>query len=293
MRTLVAFLLLSSIALADSLVFVTQDSCPPCKVAKELLTTFDLQGLELKEVPLRDAKQYYVTRTPALVLIDNAGKFVASVSTVDKAHVAHLIGLAEVEAIQSLQLPDFVEEPKTFSAIPFGATPRIIRYTISTEYRNGSYNGSFTWGQVDHALSLLERYWNVDFVRVNSGGSLRIIQANTNPNSTWAAWTRGTDIRISPVYNFQGNRTTCEMVICHEFGHAAGGGSHDSAPGTLMHANGGALIAESSYRWFRAYQWKGALRPHQEPNFAIEYWRGNVVRGTQDQEELLSLKCGH
>lgn len=50
MKTLILFLLLASVSLADSLVLVTQEKCPPCEVAKKLLAATDLQGLELKEV---------------------------------------------------------------------------------------------------------------------------------------------------------------------------------------------------------------------------------------------------
>jgi hypothetical protein len=300
-------LFLSKVAFGDSLVLVTQETCPPCKVAKELLKTFDLKGIELKEVDIKDAGKYFIKNTPTLVLLNDEGKFVASIPKVDKPSITYLMSVAEVtpidplfykvDVLDSLSKVNVVEDTDRVET----AAPRRIPYTISTQYRNGTFQGSFTWGQVDHALTLLERYWNVDFVRVNSGPRLRIIQANTNPNSTWAAWTRGTDIYISPVFNFGGNRTTCEMVTCHEFGHAAGGGSHTNVPGTLMHPNGGALIAQTDYRFFGAYQWKGTLRPHMEPNFAVEYWRGNVPINAAVMEAIFETKaedlplinCGH
>lgn len=150
-------LFLSKVALSDSFVLVTRDPYPPCKVAKELLKTFDLKGIEVKEVDIKDAGKYFIKNTPALVLLNDEGKFLASVNKVDKAHITYLMSVAEVAQVQPLKLPDFIEEAKSEDTDRVEtAAPRRIPYTISTEYRNGTYQGTFTWGQVDHALTLLE-----------------------------------------------------------------------------------------------------------------------------------------
>jgi hypothetical protein len=147
---------------------------------------------------------------------------------------------------------------------------RVIPYVVASEYPNGIYQGTFRWDVIDEALNFLGNYWDIQFQRTNNYNAARykIVQAKTNPNSNWAAWTNGNVTKVSPVFNFNKGRFVTARVIMHEFMHAAGGGSHSSNPAALMSTNGGDAtfgnITASDYPWM-PYPWKSSLRPTQEP----------------------------
>lgn len=282
---------------------ITQRICPPCKPAKKLFEKLEqdgmFEGCETKVLDKNDplVQSLPVTvRTPMVVLLED-GKLKGSVNTVDTAHLSALVADVPINPIEpmTLDVDQLVSESTTFAAAPStGPPPRIIRYTIATQYRNGVYQGTFLWGDVDRCLNFLGRYYNIQFVRANSG-TLQIIQSNTQISTTNAfAWTNGNRIYISPVANYGKSLALTLKVLVHEFGHAAGGGAHNPDPRAIMSTNSGTAncIIESDARWFQAYQWKSSLRPWHEPNYMKDWWLGKVsgvVRTAQAEAEAWSV----
>jgi len=176
--------------------------------------------------------------------------------------------------------------------------PRQITYVIASEYPSGIYQGSFNWGVIGEALAFLENYWDVKFVRIGNynAANYKFIQAKTNPNPSWAAWTNGNITRVNPQFNFGGGRYVAARVTIHEFMHYFGGGTnHSGDPAAIMSPNAGNLkignFVQDDYRWMRNAAWKSALRPHMEP------WRMKnqfaPPTGAGDKEEInLQFKCG-
>jgi hypothetical protein len=174
--------------------------------------------------------------------------------------------------------------------------PRQITYSIATEYRDGFYNPTFNWGMVDRAYNYLGLYWDIKFVRVNSGARIKIIQANTNPNTNWLAWTRGFETRISPVRNFGKSDFITALITCHEFGHMCRtNGSHASSPG-LMDPSASmptGNLAPVDYYWFDVYpRTPGAKRPHEEPNRMRTYFSPPVKATGVAAEPLIDIQFG-
>ncbi len=303
---LVALLSLSCEAQQPTVALITQEVCPPCKPAKKLVEKLRLEGLfdgcdvvEFDAVKdCETVKGLGVTvRTPMLVLLEG-GKFRKSVNTVDLSHINALLEDLPIDPREPMEfdVDSLLSESTTFAAAPAtGPPPRIIRYTIATQYRSGTtYQGTFLWGDVDRCLNYLGRYWNIQFVRANSG-TLSICQANyqiSTPNSY--AWTNGTTIYISPVANFQRSLPLTLKVLLHEFGHAAspGGGGHNPDPRGLMSTNTGTSnsIIESDAKWFKAYQWKSNLRPWHEPNHMKDWWLGKVTTAAKEDESWSIVK---
>jgi hypothetical protein len=148
---------------------------------------------------------------------------------------------------------------------------RQITWVLSSE--NGKYNPTFRFDILQSAFDVLARYWDIDFVRINNYGAARvkIIQsASQYGPATYAAWANkgNLTIKISPSFNFKKYATVCSRVILHEFMHLAGSGSHLSDPKALMcdNAGTGGNITQPDYAYM-PYAWRGALRPHQEPNY--------------------------
>jgi hypothetical protein len=280
---------------------ITQEVCPPCKPAKKLFEKLRLEGAfdgcDAKEMDKDDpvVKSLGVRiLTPMLVLLEG-GRLKKSVNTVDTAHINAFLEDLPIEPREPMELDvdKLLSESTMFEATPTAAPPRIIRYTIATQYRSGTtYQGTFLWGDVDRCLNFLGRYWNIQFVRANSG-TLNIVQANYQISTPSAfAWTQGTTIYISPVANYQRSLALTMKVLLHEFGHAAGGGSHNPDPRALMSTNTGTAncIIESDANWFRAYQWKGTLRPWHEPSYMKDWWTGGVRAATQQDESWSIVK---
>lgn len=145
--------------------------------------------------------------------------------------------------------------------------PRQITWSFHSE--TGGWATSFNAGSITDYLNFLGIYWDINFVRVNSGGRIKYILARS-PNPAWAAWTRGFDCRINAAYNFAVGPTSdllCAYIAIHEFGHMAGGSSH--AQIGLMSPNANVQngnLSPTDYRWFDAYPRKpGSKRPHEEP----------------------------
>ncbi len=138
---------------------------------------------------------------------------------------------------------------------------RTITWSLATLFRNGSYNSTFDFGVIQPAFDLVCQYFQLSMPRVRSGGSCRIIQANTNKNN-WAAWTTGNTIYISPTFNFGRSRRRCAKVIVHEFGHFTSH-AHSNDPEALMSADGGTSQGwvQDDMRWFARHRLRGAMPP--------------------------------
>jgi hypothetical protein len=139
---------------------------------------------------------------------------------------------------------------------------RTIPWLLATQYRDGSYNGTFDFSVVQPAFDLVARYFRVSMPRVSSGAQVRVIQSNKNKNN-WAAWTSGNSIYISPTFNFANDRRRCAKVAVHEFGHIGNGTSHSKNPGALMAFDGGTSQGwmQDDLRWFGRYRLRGAMPP--------------------------------
>jgi hypothetical protein len=274
---------------------ITQEVCPPCKPAKKLFEQLKLDGVfdGCNAVEYDKGSEVVkslglVVRTPMMVLIGEDGKLQKSVSTVDESHINALLSDLPIEPLEPVSLEyaplsfGLASESQSHEGgnLATGPPPRIIRYTIATQYRGGTtYQGTFLWGDVDRCLNFLGRYWNIQFVRANSG-TLNIVQANyqISPGNAFA-WTRGNTIYISPVANYQKSLALTLKILVHEFGHAAyGGTSHNNDLRGIMSFNTGTAsnFIESDAKWYGAFQWKSSLRPWHEPNYMKNWWLGNI-----------------
>lgn len=180
----------------------------------------------------------------------------------------------------------------------FAAGVRVITWDLATYYQNGAYNGTFAFGNIQHSLNLLSRYWNIAFQRVTRGGQYHVIQANYNLGNNVAARSGGNTTVISPNFRFS-TVAQCEMVIHHEYNHITDL-AHNGDPNSIMSPNGGYFITPGTYKWYRNFQWKGALRPEHEPNFMRQYWLGAVtldqpenMHYVESHEYIPPYKCGN
>lgn len=171
---------------------------------------------------------------------------------------------------------------------------RIITWSLATQYRNGAYNSTFRFDMIQAAFDHMARYWQVSFPRVSRGARVSIVQANTSKNPTWAAWTSGNTIHISPTFNFARDPRICAKVILHEFCHAAGGGSHSSNPAALMAPNGGTSDGwvQDDLRWLRAYKLRGGLPPVGSLNEFRNVTTKGLASAYADEVEL-AFGCNH
>ena len=180
----------------------------------------------------------------------------------------------------------------------FASGIRVITWDLSTRYKSGAYNGTFAFGSIQHSLNLFSRYWNVAFQRVTRGGQYHVIQSNRDLGKNVAARSGGNTTEISPVYRFV-TTAQSEMVLHHEYNHITDL-AHSSEAGSIMGVNGGLLITSKTYKWYRHFQWKGTLRPENEPTFMRQYWLGAVALDhpqnmafAESIEQIPLFKCGN
>ena len=301
-RVLLAVMLLAGTANAQSLdarcdspkmqlVLITQKPCPPCRVASALLDRMDLREYVRSEWDIRRDKDRIdalgigrVARTPVLVLLGSDGAAISSIETIDQGHVAALLDVKPAKLTEPILLDGFIETispPMLAADRAFGATE--ITWDLATEYKNGTYNGSFTFGSIQYALSSLGRYHPLTFRRVTRGGQLHIIQSSRN--GPGAAWTNGATIKVSPSFRFI-NEVHCGMVIVHEFLHVGNGTSHHAQDGGIMGPSGGYLLLASDFPWMQKRGWKSVLRPTDEPEWFKKYLSRNAVLGADDSSQF-------
>lgn len=306
---------LCSVAFGDdskpTIALITQKICEPCKPAKRLVEKLKADGtlddcnviqLDWQDDNERVKSLGIPIKTPMLVLLGEDGRFQKSVNTVDESHIKALLSDLPIEPLEPVAL-EYIplsfgladkDIPVFEGALATGPPPRIIKYTIGTQYKSGTtYQGTFLWGNIDRCLNYMGRYWNIQFVRANSG-TLNIIQANyqISPGNAFA-WTRGNTIYISPVANYGKSLALTLKVLVHEFGHAAyGGTSHNSDLRGIMSFNTGTAnnIIESDAKWWKAYQWKGTLRPWHEPDYMKNWWLGIKASESSDLSVVASSK---
>lgn len=283
--------------LKPSLVLVTQERCPPCKPAKELLKVYEATGKldsflvkQLSWETDRDkikATGAVITRTPALVLLDKNGEFVTSVQEITKGTLEMISSMVPVDCVQPIKV--VLDRPAQALEAIGGPQPGdiIITWDLATQYRQGYYNGTFAFYDIDYALNSLGRHWKVYFKRVTSGGQYHVIQGNyqlkNNPNA--AEWTNGNTTIVSPTFRFA-SPVQCNMCTVHERLHTAGlnmgNGGHHAQDGGIMGANGGYLLNPNDWPYMGRYPWRSAKRPNQEPDWFKAYLGHNAVLGTDD-----------
>jgi len=142
---------------------------------------------------------------------------------------------------------------------------RLITWSLATQYRNGAYQGTFRFDQIQAALDHMSVHFRVRFRRVTRGGQFLVLQSSSQYRNdrNFAAWTLGSTIYISPIYDFKKLATWTAKVFLHEFGHLWGGGAHSNDPTALMNLNTGTSYGwvADDMRWFQRYNLRGALPP--------------------------------
>lgn len=281
------------------IVLVTQRLCIPCKPAKALIQKLEREqvfhGFNVVELDLVKDKDklskygFLVSRTPTVFVANKQGEVTSSIATIDEDHLRSIAEMMPVDCIEPVQLK--FDEPLKLTETVGAPGDIVITWDLSTQYRQGLYNGSFAFGDCDRALNALGRYWKVTFKRVTSGGQYHIVQANfqlrNDPNV--AEWTNGNTTYVSPLFRFA-NATQCGMTTVHERLHTAGinngSGGHHGQDGGVMGPNGGWLILPSDYPYMARYPWRSALRPTSEPNWFKDYLSKNAVLGADDESNF-------
>jgi hypothetical protein len=140
---------------------------------------------------------------------------------------------------------------------------RVITWALSTQYRNGLYNSTIRLDSIQPIFDLFGRYWQCAFTRVTRNARINITQSDRALGRNVFATARGNTINLDPLANYGKSVYTTAIVLLHEFGHLAGGSSHNSDPAGLLSFNGGSSGGwmPSDARWFRAYQLRGAFPP--------------------------------
>lgn len=270
-------------------ILATTEGCPPCEEAKKLLGADPRMAKHtLIELPIQDVQQLRfgnsplisarIATAPKLLLVDVGdlleGTTIIEHGSVSTKAIDSLLELLPVDLIYP-QIMEFGEETQVAAS-----NARVIRYRIATMYKNGAYNSTFRWGDIDRYLQAFERYWNVDFVRVTTGHNIQFLQQNRalSGGPTIAANAGGNTVNISPTFNF-GNGPWCGIVTLHETWHLYGGGSHNRDVNGLMGPTGGkGVILQSDYPWARGWQFKpGVKRPHEEPEWLMQWINGTVA----------------
>lgn len=144
------------------------------------------------------------------------------------------------------------------------SSDREITWSLATQYKDGSYQGTFRFDIIESAFNHMAQYFKVRFRRTTRGGSVLVLQSSKPPkNLDIAAWVSGNTIYISPVYNFGRSASLTAKVILHEFGHIGNGSSHSKDSEALMSGNTGTSggWVQDDLKWFNKYKLRGALPP--------------------------------
>jgi hypothetical protein len=143
---------------------------------------------------------------------------------------------------------------------------RQITWALATK-RGVAYNPKFKFNEIQLYLNFLSRYWDIVFVRQTDYASARIKFLNTNAASVMETNIGARECYISSYFNFANNSYWSCRALTHEFMHMAGGPNHLGQP-NIMAANGGSAgnFTQADCNYMRAYGWRSAVRPWQEPN---------------------------
>jgi len=171
-------------------------------------------------------------------------------------------------------------------------TDRVITWALGTRYRNGAYNSTIRLDALQSIFDLFGRHWQCTFPRVTRNARINIIQSDRLLGRNVFATAGGNTINLDPQANYGRSVYTTAIVILHEFGHLAGGGSHSNDPAGLMSFNGGTSGGwlPSDARWFRAYQLRGAFPP---PGIIRATFAGVASTGTVEELPELAFGCNH
>jgi thiol-disulfide isomerase/thioredoxin len=287
-----------------SIVLVTQRLCIPCRPAKALIeklereqvfAAFNVIELDLvKDKAKLEKYGFAVSLTPTVFVANQQNEVTTAITTIDENNLRTIAEMVPVECINPMKL--VFDEPIPLMEV--GAPgDTVITWDLATQYRQGSYNGTFAFGDCERALNAIGRWKKLTFKRVTRGGQVHIVQGNyqhkNDPNI--AGWTSGNTITISPTFRFV-NEVQCGMVSVHEWMHTSGvnrnSGGHHAQDGGIMGPNGGYLVLPSDYPWIARYAWRSTARPTDEPNWFRSYLSRNAVLGADDASQFPLLQ-GH
>ena len=256
------------------LVFVSTKPCPSCVVAKAAFEKVDKIGYEVaylsKADPADEARVLQLKvagPVPQILMVEGNEVIRRMTGPLTRNKIEEFVALRPVECFESLQLTMPEPEP-----IAYTGNEVVIKWALKTQYRNGAYNGSAAFNRVEHALNALGRYWKVRYQRVNRGEDIEVVQASYSLGTDVAARTGGRTMLISPTFRFV-NSIQFEMVVLHEAGHFTML-QHHAQDGGLMGPSGGYLLNPNDWPYFSRREWRGTLRPNQEPTWLKEYFSG-------------------
>lgn len=278
-------------------VFVTQPFCPPCIKAKLTFESMkrdgSLDGYQVDEWDIRkdrakiDATGAFVPRTPTFLILDETSQSIREpLNQNDDKLIRDFAKTIPVDCIDPKQV--VLPEPvMLFDAPATGPPPVVVTWDLATQYRNGAYNGSFTFNEIENALNGFGLYWNIRYQRVTRGGQFHVVQANYDLGKNVAARTGSTTMLVSPVFRFA-NAVQCKMVTCHENRHTRIQ-AHHLQDGGLMGPNGGYLLLQSDMPYFSAMTWKSAKRPWDNPGEFKAYLGGAKMMASGELESFPEL----
>lgn len=163
--------------------------------------------------------------------------------------------------------------------------------------RGARENPTFRWDGIQKGLDYLAEYWALQFPRVSTPAArIKFIASRSQGGPNWAAWAnRGNfEIRISPTFNFGNSLLASATTVVHEFMHLAGGSHHSPVKEDIMSPalEPGEQITVRDSQYMRAYAWKSARRPWNEPNyFRAKFTEGNRLFHTPEPQLVFPDSC--
>lgn len=173
-----------------------------------------------------------------------------------------------------------------------------ITWSLATQYKDGTYQGTFRFDIIESAFNHMAQYFKVRFRRTTRGGSFLVLQSNKAPkNPDIAAWVSGNTIYISPVYNFGKSASLSAKVILHEFGHIGNGSSHSKDSTALMFGNTGTSggWVQDDLKWFGRYKLRTSMPPlgSIRDTFSLMDNPRATVEKLSIQTIKMDIKCGY
>lgn len=145
--------------------------------------------------------------------------------------------------------------------------PRIIKYSVATQYNSGPnagyYNPTYLWGRLQAYMDFWGEYFDLAFQRVNSGAAVSFVQANRHTNPQAWMWTNGRTCYVSPVINYGRNDWLCGMPSNHEMCHWNNVG-HLPAGNVMAPSGGRDNYTQLDCQRYLPYPWRSTRRPWSE-----------------------------
>jgi hypothetical protein len=166
----------------------------------------------------------------------------------------------------------------------------VTTITWNLQVERGARAVNWSAKSIFPAFERITRYWNVNFVQVASVNCRMPIVLTTRTWGKAAMWTAGNRIYVPASFRWASYDLSVAALV-HEIGHVFGGSNHAMA-GNLMAANLSDPYLNFTITdafWFRAFAWRGNLRPWSEPN----RWRPLKSNVTPDEHGEVSCKHSH